>query len=125
MSEEQQTAPKLDPVFKEKWCSMLESGEYAQGRHCLAQYSPEGGATYCCLGIAYIASGAAAPNTVPRHAVPSRKVARRWYAATPSWEETIINPELLYEGEWRHLSALNDDKGLNFKQIAALIREQM
>jgi hypothetical protein len=126
----------MNPEVKELWVKALESGEYKQGRAVLARVQPDGSETYCCLGVltqeavkagitqrcgtdeydVVLYGDALAPNT----ALPGTEVVE-WAGL----RDSDPNPYVFYNGSSYALSALNDSLGLNFKQIAALIREQL
>ncbi len=42
----------MSPEFKAQWVAALRSGEYTQGYNHLRAKDPQGGYSYCCLGVA-------------------------------------------------------------------------
>lgn len=112
------TAPNVEHI--RLWVEALESGEFEQGRECLAQNGK-----YCCLGVACevaIANGVA----LEKETRPSGLVSYSgtgWFlpAAVMEWLGVSHHNPLL--GAYR-ASEWNDTEGLSFRGIAALIREE-
>jgi hypothetical protein len=107
----------------EQLCVALESGKYPQAQSALRKLTG-----YCCLGVACDVSGLSRWSTVTRTGdcfsygpldevgyLPS--IVADWYG----WVSK--NPMLKTpSGEYRSMSAMNDDYCYTFDQIAAALR---
>lgn len=110
-----------------KWVDALRSGEYEQGKNCLAQET-ENKIKYCCLGVA--CELAYQENFVDKVVIEAAHgQSSIFYGASVQsgclpievmrWLEVDANdPYIHVAGDW--LSALNDE-GLTFNNIADLI----
>jgi hypothetical protein len=49
------TPAKMDAALKAKWVEALRNGKFKQARKALLQTSLAGGASYCCIGVGYVA----------------------------------------------------------------------
>lgn len=116
---------KMNPEIKKMWVDALESGEYKQSNNELRN-----SLGFCCLGV-----------LCDLH----EKATGKHFWNLDMWndfryfgESGILpieviqwsgvqdfNPSIEYEGEERDLAGLNDDARLSFKQIAAIIKEQL
>lgn len=128
MSDQLVILEKINPEFKAKWVQGLRSEEFIQGQQVLKQTDTDGISRYCCLGVGC----ELIPEDVLTREVDSQKrthyngnaytlpEAARKYIGT---KEEI--PFVIYEGQKRTLSSLNDDHELTFKEIADLIEFQL
>jgi hypothetical protein len=124
------TDNKMNPEIKARWLAALRSGEYKQGREALLTSTPED--AYCCLGVLcdlavkdqllsswgnylddWYSDGRADPDLLPGPV-------QDW-AGLASQSPRV--PVSVYEA--RSLSCLNDEGGLSFLEIAALIEEHL
>lgn len=115
----------LNPDFKEKWLTALESGQYQQTTGVLHD-----GQSYCCLGVACAVLGATFVDRLVGE--PDDEFAHNY---RPMLNDTDLGDDqaLGYEGltatgltqaEQEVLYNMNDG-GSSFVEIAAYIRENL
>ena len=114
---------------QEKWVKALESGDYKQGKGCLAQYSKDGKLRFCCLGVACEISKLSKWESSNELSMTYAGAHGGLPGPVMEWlgirDETgsLVNDE----GEYIHtknadcLSSMNDS-GWSFKKIAKFIR---
>lgn len=113
---------KLGPNQK-KWLKALESGKYKRGKESLkVDYGD--GFKYCCLGIACEVAGA---NWIKAHDDGCYTVNGRGGFLPKSimeWLGVFYNDGSCPSGTYPSMIAMNDEKNLSFKEIAARIRKR-
>lgn len=129
------TSQKMDQYVKGLWTKALNDDSYKQGR---GQLLKDG--EFCCLGVLcdiYIKQTNLAewlPTTpvTGKHMIVEKDALAGNYMTTGlplyvrQWAGGLsYDPHILYRGEPSPLSQLNDVFGLDFKQIAQLIGEQL
>jgi len=112
----------LDPEFKEKWCTALESGDYKQGNGSLRSDSG-----YCCLGVALEVEGKGKWQAVGYNFQYVDGEDDSISVALP--KRAFFSRTGLEENQAYELADMNDStsdylgKHSDFKQIAKFIRE--
>lgn len=125
---------KLKPEVKEAWCNALESGEYQQRQHKLKT-----GGGFCCLGVLtdlavkdgvgrWTADEHFTYTAEPFGRTESEYLAlpeavKVWAGLKPYSQVGVAVPK--HEREGISLADVNDSGNYTFKEIAALIREQL
>jgi hypothetical protein len=108
-----------------KWIKALESGRYKQGQRCLRSKDDDGNIKYCCLGVLCNITKTTKWKHEGRNGtlygeagILPAEIAKK------AGMETGPSPTVLHGGlERKTFVTLNDLVGLNFKQIAKVIRE--
>lgn len=111
----------MNKQIKKQWVSALRSGQYKQGKGKLC-YGNQNGTKYCCLGVL--------SDLAVKNGVCSRRTAfsenRLLNNPVMKWSGLDNrDPKIKYEGDYDCVSRLNDEKNLNFDQIAQLIEKQL
>lgn len=111
----------MDKQIKKLWVDALRSGEYRQARYRLR--TRQNG--FCCLGVLCNIHAQHFPETAAKNPqglyfgeegiLPS--IVTRW--------ARLDHITVQYRGESHSLADLNDNKRLNFNQIADIIEEQL
>lgn len=134
---------KMDPVYKEKWCTALESGEFTQVTGALKKLIGDDGEDqqcfgYCCLGVlaeivkddifgAYWNPDAidqdgqyefVGPNDTEGGILP---LDVRYLVGLEDTNPVVEDTQ----GAEASLAGMNDSGEYTFAQIAAIIREQL
>lgn len=105
----------------EKWLEALESGKYKQGKECLVR-EDEKGRRYCCLGVVCLIAKQDMQELMDEHALTLPMKIRG--ILKMGGEGDFVTP-IKYKGE-EYISLANlNDRGVRFKTIARIIREQM
>lgn len=91
----------MDKPLMKKWASALRSGKYLQGHGKLMSLN----GSYCCLGVLYELSEGKAPVSCAR-----------WKPEAGNQYSVLYN--ILPNNLTEHFIQLNDDKRLDFKEIA-------
>lgn len=125
-----------DKALMLTWVEALESGNYEQGTGSLMEFE-DGTPQYCCLGVLGRVMNISADKLNQRSFLDgnlelrnSRQVQR--LAKVPGFDVLDLNPVFTCLGVGEdgkgysdnRASCLNDEKGLNFKQIAKIIRKE-
>ncbi len=125
----------MKPEIKKLWSDALNSGNYRQGK---GQLLKDG--EFCCLGVlcdvyvrqTNLAEWLPSEPVTGRHMIIDKNALAGdyitsglpWYVR--QWAGDLsYDPLILYKGESLPLSQLNDAFGLDFKQIAQLIEDQL
>ena len=131
-------------AVKKKWLEALRSGEYKQGKRTLRRIEPDGGYSYCCLGV--LCDLAVKEGVIEQPKLEgNRTVYGSWDTDTNDWGSTAALPskvvdwaftkkEIQHQGRpdladprpnGIHLSYWNDQRDKNFDEISDLIEVQL
>lgn len=108
----------------EQLCVALESGRYPQGQSALRKITG-----YCCLGVACDVSGVSKWSTVSDADIcfsygPTGEISYLPDVVADWYGWVSKNPMLKTpSGEYRSMTAMNDDYCYTFDQIAAALRQ--
>lgn len=128
----------MDEEIKAEWVAALRSGEYKQGAGQLAYVSPNGNASYCCLGVLcdLLAQQGRISQRTRIHDEGGGSVYFKSHGeededtgVLPKGVAKLVglgvdNPAVLYGGTLTDLASLNDG-GASFKEIADLIEREL
>lgn len=118
------TSPEL---VRAAWCEALESGEFEQGRTCLAEVDDDSNPTeFCCLGVlTKLAHDAGVPDDDPAswdRAFPPRTIADWAGLSDPQGSYADYDPDDAHD--YNYSLAESNDNGASFKDIARTIRAE-
>lgn len=126
----------MNPVIKKKWVKALRSGEYEQGQNKLLERTNEGD-KFCCLGVLCNIYAQEHPGTGFKE---EKDGSLTWYfnetdvllpKDVAKWADLDKDIRLYEVSEYDRkdtedlLAYLNDDKEMNFNQIADWIDENL
>lgn len=115
----------LPKAVKREWVSALRSGEYRQ----IDSQLTDGAGGYCCLGVLCKVLGKTdgdmlwsdMPQGIGIGEILTNKDLMEYGMYSFKYPLPTATFALRYNGALEPLSVLNDDKGLTFEEIAALI----
>lgn len=109
---------KRDDLY-ELWINALESGEFKQAKETLVDNTDAPNLKYCCLGVACVVAGLDEDEFHGRNYLPKTMQKKLGIKSDGEFKKPV-----LYRGlEYDSLAHMND-KGVRFKTIARIIREQ-
>lgn len=114
---------------QEQWLQALESGKYSQCKDKLWKELKPNKKSFCCLGIAHQLFDPSNINMNPcplenqysHGGVLGEELRKRMFF---KGAEGDISPVIVFKGEYYHNLASMNDNGVNFKQIANMIRQK-
>lgn len=121
----------MNPEIKRRWIERLRSGQYRQGKNLL--HNP-GDDTYCCLGVLCeiaVEDGVITKNgerlgTVFGDSTTFLSSAvLQWADLNPAYPGVAITDPESSNSSLTSLAYMNDDRGLDFNEIADIIEEQL
>jgi hypothetical protein len=123
--------PKMNEEVRELWAKALESNEFEQGRYALNKQD----AKFCCLGVLTVLAERAGVHLAKREDERTGNFGMFRYGLAGqtgylpgevlAWAGLLTeDPYVTYKGTSEPLTALND-RGVQFKTIATIIREQL
>ncbi len=115
---------RMKPKIKKLWTAALRSGEVEQGRGTLRDKYNK----MCCFGLLCNLHAQAHPEIAARQLHRTKYMGQVGYPPPEVVEWAglrSIDPYVLLNGSKITLTALNDDVGLNFRQIADVIDKQL
>jgi hypothetical protein len=114
----------MNAEVKEKWLNALRSGEYKQGRYALKSIN----GFFCCLGVLcdLYSKEFYAPWEYVGHSEMMQFMGDLGHLPSPvrAWAGITSRNPVLYPGG-ETLVSLNDEKQLNFNEIANIIEEHL
>lgn len=115
----------MEKALKEKWFKALRSGQYKQTIGALKRQSENGDCRYCCLGVLCDVSGEG--KWVEGEWLENPLLGARFCELGYTFVDATMTGTLSLEFTTRHqiyldtralLIAMNDHKGMSFKEIA-------
>jgi hypothetical protein len=103
----------MKKITKQKWLNALRSDRFTQGTGCLRDDKSYGSSSYCCLGVLCHVTG------------QERNQAMHRGYPNDTDDETVRPFQGLKPRTIRALVKMNDDKGMNFRQIAKWIEKNV
>jgi len=114
----------MDAKLKAKWVEALRFGEYRQSTRQLRKLEADGHVAYCCLGV--LCEVAHLSRHGEFYAGPFGDKSMTQLPMSFARSIGLAHSDsVIYGGKRVCLTTLNDDVGLSFKEIAALIEEQL
>lgn len=119
----------INPDVKAKWVAALRSGQHIPGKRALKV-----GKRYDVIGVLCDISGLGTWEKTPLYAHDYYVVPPDRFAFVPTggtmlkwldWDTDHFNPPVRYKNQTYFLTELNDEKGLTFQELAAIIEEQL
>ena len=129
----------MKPEIRDEWADALDSGEYKQGTKRLTTVLDDGTEEDCCLGVLckLAVKAGVIPEPVITYDIAVKQKAygmngavglmpdevMEWAGVDPAGYGNTVT--LDYDNRATNADYLNDSKGLTFKEIAKLVREQL